>query len=163
MYPSAVRITPDPTPDDGICAKPRDEKPSEVMVTTESRTAATTSVSSGAGAALALDAAAATAAASVGADDGADRSGPATSAAVPPAASIAESRTTAAMPTIPPARTRRACLGVSRDGSGGTTAVRDVSDAANGAETVDPCGVSGLAGPTGVLVAAGSGIDWYGA
>src|SRR3954452_16351554 len=116
MYPSAVRITPDPTPDDGICAKPRDEKPSEVMVTTESRTSATTSVSSGAGTALALDAAAATAGAPVGPGDGADRSAPATSATVPPAASIAESRTTDAMRSIPPAGTRRARVGVSRGG-----------------------------------------------
>src|SRR4051794_21908627 len=99
-------MTPDPTPDDGICPKPRDARPSELMVTTESRTAATTSVSFGAGAVLGLEAAAATAGAPAGAADGPDRSGPATRAAVPPAASIAESRTTAAIPRIPPPRAR---------------------------------------------------------
>src|SRR3954451_13117868 len=149
MYPSAVRITPDPTPDDGICAKPRDEKPSEVMVTTESRTSATTSVSSGAGAAL--DAAAATAGAPVGAGDGAERSGPATSAAVPPAASIAESRTTAAMPSIPRPPARRSRRPAFWGGFGAMLDPVVAPFPMNGGGALEPGGVSGATGASGDL------------
>src|SRR4051794_12693045 len=89
---------PDPTPDDGICTKPLDEKPSEVIVTTESRTLATTPERSASGAAVGVDAAAA--AAATGGDPVADasryvESGPVTNAAVPATASTAD-RTAAA-------------------------------------------------------------------
>src|SRR3954453_11622951 len=140
MYPSAVRIPPDQTPDDGICANPRDENPSDVMVTTESRTAATTAVSSGVVAALALDAAAATAGAPAGAAVGAERSGPATSAAVPPAASIAESSTTAAMPNIPPRRARGSRLPVSTDRFGAMFDRVVGSFPMNGGSALEPAG-----------------------
>ena len=40
-------MTPEPTPVDGMATLPRDEKPSDVIVTTESRTDATTSLSWG--------------------------------------------------------------------------------------------------------------------
>ena len=102
-------MTPEPTPVDGIWPKPRDEKPSVVMVTTESRTEATTSVSSGA--------------LGAGGRAGGDRdrrriggwpgcgrgaNGPATSAAVPPAARtadrIAATATEVAPRREPPAR-----------------------------------------------------------
>src|SRR5829696_9340114 len=95
---------PEPTPDDGICTTPRAEKPSEVIVTTESRTFATTAERSASAAAVAVDPAAAAAATGGVAVADASRSndiGPATSAAVPATARTAD-RTAAA--TIEPVR-----------------------------------------------------------
>src|SRR6187549_3937915 len=83
------------------------------MVTTESRTEATTSVSSGALGAVVAPATVTAAGAPGAVDDGAN--GPATSAAVPPAASTADrtaARTTAVGPRRePPVRRGKAALG----------------------------------------------------
>ncbi len=88
---------PEPTPVDGIDCRPRDETPSEVIVTTESRTAATTSVRAGS-LAVAVErpdpVAVVTAAGACAAfvpDPVEPASGPVTRAAVPPAARTADS------------------------------------------------------------------------
>src|SRR6478672_10324967 len=95
--------------------KPRAETPSDVMVTTESRTAATTSVRGGADAVAPLLPVAVVTAAPPGALVGAAPrpSGPVTSAAVPPAASTAD-RAAAAITVAVPRRPddRRAGLAV---------------------------------------------------
>src|SRR5262245_52355168 len=105
MYPSAVRMMPEPTPVDGIWNKPRVDWPSEVIVTTEFLTAATTVGRSGALAAGAepvevVTPVLATAGEGVAA---VPRRGPATSTVVSPEASTAESSAT---PAIVPARRR---------------------------------------------------------
>jgi hypothetical protein len=85
---------------------PRAEKPAEVIVTTESRTDATTLVSSGTAEDPALIATAAGAPAD---DDGAvleGASGPLTRAAVPPAARTADSRAAATTDVAPRDRDR---------------------------------------------------------
>src|SRR4029077_1192904 len=105
-------MIPDPPPVDGICPPPRDENPSEVIVTTESRTAATTLVRSISGAGAGDEPVPTVTAAGAGGRGGAGGgaaaaarpyglSGPATGAAVPPAARTAD-RTAAA--TTDPAR-----------------------------------------------------------
>src|SRR6478609_9123918 len=98
-------MTPEPTPVDGMFPKPkpRAETPSDVIVTTESRTAATTSVSGGADAVGPLAPAAVVTAAPPGALVGAAPrpSGPVTSAAVPPAASTADSAAAAITVAVP--------------------------------------------------------------
>ena len=100
------RQIPDPTPVAGIWPPPRDEKPCEVMVTTESRTLATTAVRSASGAALALapdpaDVGTPALVAAAGVGVGA-ASGPATRAAVPPAAMTADRTAAAMMDPVPP-------------------------------------------------------------
>src|SRR6476620_5662696 len=123
--------------------KPRAETPSDVIVTTESRTAATTSVRGGADAVAPLAPVAVVTAAPPGSLVGAGPrpSGPVTSAAVPPAASTAD-RTAAATTVAVPRRPddRRAGLVVAGDGTVDTGVV------ARGSTGVELDGVSGVRG-----------------
>src|SRR6476469_644593 len=84
--------------------KPRAETPSEVIVTTESRTAATTSVRGGADAVAPLVPVAVVTAAPPPAPEVGDAptpSGPVTSAAVPPAASTADRTAATTIEAVP--------------------------------------------------------------
>ena len=121
-HPSRRRST-------GCSGKPRVETPSDVMVTTESRTAATTSVSGGADAVapfvpVAVVTAAPPPAPLLGVAP--PLSGPVTSAAVPPAASTAE-RTAAATSVAVPRRRDgdRSCVAVVAEGTAGAKVAAD--------------------------------------
>src|SRR5438876_326189 len=107
-------MIPDPTPVDGIDRRPRDETPSDVIVTTESRTAATMSVRAGSVVEEVLlePVAVVTPPGAVEAAGVAARfevaSGPVTNAAVPPAARTADRSDAASTDAIrPPPRPRR--------------------------------------------------------
>ena len=129
-------MTPEPTPVDGMATLPRDEKPDEVMVTTESRTDATTSVSAGA----AVEPAAATTAAGALEAAGAalaGASGPVTRAAVPPAARTAARRAAATTEAVPRDLERRGAgdpVGAgAAGGAGGAGGVGDQTVVSRGA------------------------------
>src|SRR6476661_2488135 len=101
---------PEPTPVEGMSTRPRADTPCDVIVTTELRTAATTVgrsvVAIGPGF---VPVAVVTPAGAPGLGAGvvcAVRSGPATRAAVPPAARIADSRAAPRMAAVPPERDR---------------------------------------------------------
>src|SRR6478609_1118721 len=108
MKPFAVRTMPEPTPVEGMSTRPRADTPCEVIVTTELRTAATTDgrsvVAPGLGLAPVAVVTPAGAPALAAGAAWPVRSGPATRAAVPPAARIADSSAAPRMAAIPPER-----------------------------------------------------------